>query len=51
MCTRIPSPRRTTCSWLVRAVAVAGVAGALVLPGAAAHAITLPEDRSAAPPM
>ena len=49
MRTRISSPRRPSLR-VVRALAVAGVAGALVLPAVAAQATTLPEDRSTPPP-
>ena len=49
MRTRIPSPRRPRLR-LVQTLAVSVVAGALVLPAAAAHAIRLPEDRPTSPP-
>ena len=46
---RIPSPCRIR-QRLVPALAVPGLAGALALPAAAAHATTRPEDRSTPPP-
>jgi endonuclease/exonuclease/phosphatase family metal-dependent hydrolase len=49
MRTSISFPRRIRVR-LFRTLAVAGVVGALVLPGAAAQATTLPEDRSTPPP-
>src|SRR3954452_22724764 len=49
MRTPIPSPRLPRLR-LVQTLAAAVVAGALVLPAAAAHAIGLPEDRPTSPP-